>query len=130
MHTARGVSAGSLDCAEGESGVRHEILELLIQRGYGLLEHSFMRGRPRAAEVVSGPRARQFQHAPAFFHGPLFGRHVRPRALPAAGRFFLLGFHRLRFKSSRHVFIVRRTSVVPRMSLAGTTRLNATIMEA
>ena len=72
--------------------MRQEILELLIQCVYCLLEHPLVGRRAGAAEVGSRPCPREFQHTPAFFNGPLFGGHARPRTAAAAGRFFLLGF--------------------------------------
>ena len=72
--------------------MRQEILELLIQGVYCLLEHPLVGGRAGAAEVGSRPCPREFQHPPAFFNGPLFWRQARPRTAPAAGCFFLLGF--------------------------------------
>lgn len=120
MHTAVREVSGAVSRPAPRSCARCEVLELLIQRGYSLLEHPFVHRRARAAQVVASPRSGQFEYPPAFFQGPFLGRQVRPYALPAAGGFLLLGFDRLGFKPSRHTFIVRWTDAVLRMSLAGT----------
>jgi hypothetical protein len=79
-----------------------QICELLVERCDGLFEHSPVRRGTRAAEVVACPRPRQLQRTSALFDGQLFRRHPgAARDLPS-GRFFLLGFNGLGFKTAGH----------------------------
>lgn len=56
-----------------ESGARGEkAFELPIEGCNRLFKHAFVRGYRRAAEVLSGARARQLQRAPPFLDAPLF----------------------------------------------------------
>ena len=102
MHTAdvTGVSGGALR-------PHSNITQLLVERGNCLLEHTLVGGGRGAAEVLPGARARQFQRASALLDDTVLRRHCRPRALFLSGRLFLLGFYRLRFKTSSHAVIVR-----------------------
>ena len=113
MHTRQGVKVGWQGPGRKAGWIwvvlrpNLHITELLIEHGNGLLEHTPVGGRRGAAEVVPGASQCQFQRAPALLDDTVFRRHRRARALSVSSRFFLLGFYRLRFKTSSHALIVR-----------------------
>src|SRR5580765_188318 len=102
---------GQQDAYRGQSGADTEsglqICDLLVEGRDGFFEHSPVCGRTCAAEVEAGPCPRQLEGTSTLFRGLLFRRHLWTDVDLSPGRFLLLGFHRLGFKSSRHGFILR-----------------------
>ncbi len=83
-----------------------QVFDLPVEGRDGFFEHSPVCGRTYADEVVAGARPRQFEGTATLFRGLLFRRHLWTDIDLPPGRFLLLGFHRLGFKSSRHGLIL------------------------
>ena len=90
-----------------DTGSGLQVFDPPVEGRDGFFEHSPVCGRTCAAEVVAGVLPRQFEGTSMLFRGLLFRRHLWTDVDLSSGRFLLLGFHRLGFKSSRHGLILR-----------------------
>jgi hypothetical protein len=85
---------------------RSDVVDLFVERGYGLFEHMPVCREDSAAEVLLCPRSRQFQGTAPLFSDSVFRCHRRLGWRRPALRLFLLGFNELRIESSGHEVIV------------------------